>query len=347
MVAARALVLNQKGRIEKNLFRSISIYGTGVSSNVVNCVMRRLTGSVFFDRMSASAAVTETARRAASSFRKPPKIRKSLKLDRHRLPIPHVKVVVGQTHPCRLGEHYYNTLRDDLMYMTYIHESGPRPPPRQIRLTYDPNDPYTKNRRNPPVGGSQLGKKPPPPSSPKNVVQLEKISLHTMAREAISSRSNLLGVIAAFRALSGENPGGGGRESSEGVKVVSAKTTAHKWKVRPGIPLGVTVDLKGPKMYEFLGTLVEFVLPRLREYPGIVLPPASSSMATPSGVSGVVSFGLPPEAMGLFPQIELNMDIYPKSYGMHIHFITNAEGVGAQNRARALVSGFQVPISRK
>jgi large subunit ribosomal protein L5 len=232
------------------------------------------------------------------------------------------------------------------MYMTYVHENG-RPPPRQIRLTYDPNDPYTKNRHNPPVGGSRLGQKLPPPSSPKNVIQLEKISLHTMAREAIASRSNLLGAIAAFRALSGENPGGGGWESSEGVKIVTAKKTAHKWKIRPGIPVGVTVDLRGPKMYEFLGTLVEFVLPRLREFQGIVLPSASSSMATPSGVSGVVSFGLPPEAMGLFPQIELNMDTYPKSYGMHIHFITNAEGVGAQNRARALVSGFQIPLSRK
>jgi large subunit ribosomal protein L5 len=302
---------------------------------------------MFYNRMSTGAAVIETVQRSVGSFRKPPRIRKPLKLDRHRLPIPHVKIVVGETHSCRLREHYYNTLQDDLMYMTYIHENGPRPPPRPIRLTYDPNNPYTKYRHNPPVGGSQLGKKPSAPSSPTNVIQLEKISLHTMAREAVLSRSNLLGAIAAFRALSGENPGGGGWESSKGIQIVTGKQTAHKWKIRPGIPVGVTVDLKGPKMYEFLGTLVEFVLPRLREFPGIVLPPESLSMATPSGVSGVVSFGLPPEAMGFFPQIEINQDMYPKSYGMHIHFITNAEGVGAQNRARALVSGFQIPFARK
>ncbi|KZP26331.1 ribosomal protein L5 [Athelia psychrophila] len=294
------------------------------------------------------AAVAETIQRsAATTFRRPPRIRQPLRLDRNRLPIPNLRIVVGDTHQSRLEEHYHNTLSDDLMYMTYIHEDGPRPPPRQIRLTYDPNDPYTKNRHNPPVGGSQLGKKPPPPSTSKNVVRLEKIAIHSMVREAITSKSNLIGAITALRALSGENPNGGGRESSDGVQVAIAKTTAHKWKVRPGVPIGCTVELKGPKMYEFLGTLVEFVLPRLREFPGIVMPPMSQSMATPSGVSGVVSFGLPPEAMGLFPQIELNMDMYPKSYGMHIHFITNAEGVGAQNRARALVSGFQVPLSRK
>lgn len=298
--------------------------------------------------MSASTArVAETAYRAVGSFRKPPRIRKTLNLDRNRLPIPHAKIVVGDTHQSRLGEHYHHTLQDDLMYMTYIHETGPRKPPRQIRLTYDPADPYTKNRYNPPVGGSQLGKKPPPISTSKNVVQLEKISLQTMVREAITNRSNLVGAIAAFRALSGENEKGGGRDSSEGVQITYGRKTAHKWRIRPGVPVGVKVDLKGPKMYEFLGTLIEFVLPRLREFPGIVLPPGSQSMATPSGVSGVVSFGLPPQAMGLFPQIEVNMDTYPKSYGMHIHFVTNAEGTGAQNRARALVSGFQVPISRK
>ena len=168
-----------------------------------------------------------------------------------------------------------------------------------------------------------------------------------MVREAIPNRSNLVGAIAAFRALSGENEGGGGRDSSEGVQITHGRKTAHKWRIRPGVPVGVKVDLKGPKMYEFLGTLTEFVLPRLREFPGIILPPSSQSMATPAGVSGVVSFGLPPEAMGLFPQIEVNMDIYPKSYGMHVHFVTNAEGTGAQNRARALISGFQIPMSRK
>jgi large subunit ribosomal protein L5 len=100
-------------------------------------------------------------------------------------------------------------------------------------------------------------------------------------------------------------------------------------------------------MYDFLETLVEFVLPRLREFPGLVLPGSASNLQTPSGVSGVVSFGLPPEAMGLFPETEVNLDSYPKSYGMHIHFITSAEGLGAQNRARALLSGLGVPFVRK
>ncbi|KAF9241076.1 ribosomal protein L5 domain-containing protein [Melanogaster broomeanus] len=281
-----------------------------------------------------------------TTFRKPPRIRKRLRNDHRGLPIPHVDITVHDTAPCRLREHYYATLQDDLMYMTYVHESGPRPPPRDIRLKYDPDDPYTKHRVNPPVGGDRIGKKPAPVTTAENVVKLEKIVLHTMIKEAIANRSFLLAAIASFRALSGQTKQGGGRHSATGVEIVKAKKSVSGW-VRPGVPLGVKVELKGPQMYDFIATLTEFVLPRLREFSGIVMPPSSTNMQTPSGVAGVVTFGLPPEALGYFPQIEVNVEAYPKPHGMHIHFVTNAEGQGAQNKARALVSGFQVPFSRK
>ena len=279
-------------------------------------------------------------------FRKPPKVRRSLPINDRGLPIPHLPITVHDTAPCRLRDHYHTTLQDNLMYMTYIHESAPRPPPRDVRLRFDPNDPYSKNRINSPVGGDRLGKKPAPPSAPQNVVKLDRIVLHTMLKDAVSNRSVLLDAIASFRAISGETNNGAGRHSSDGVQIVKGKKSVSGW-VRPGLPLGVKVVLKGPQMYNFIATLSEFVLPRLREFPGIVLPPSSTNMQTPSGVAGVVSFGLPPQALGLFPQIEVNLEAYPKTHGMHIHFITNAQGQGAQNKARALVSGFQIPFSRK
>lgn len=285
--------------------------------------------------------------RSIVRFGRPPAIVKRLQRDhQRRLPRPPVNIVTREFAPCRLEDHYYNTLQDDIMYMTYSHELGPRPPPRQIRLTYDPENPYSKYRVNPPVGGSQLGKKLPPPSEPSNVTVLEKIQIHTMVKEALTSRSNLLGAMMALRALTGETEKGGGKHAVNGVQIVRGKKTVGGW-IRPKVPAGVKVDLKGQSMYDFIGTLVEFVLPRLRDFPGVVLPAPSSNVNTPSAVSGVVSFGLPPSAMGFFPQIEVNVDSYPKMYGMHIHFVTNATGVGAQNRARALVSGLQIPFSRK
>ena len=289
-------------------------------------------------------------RHAVTRFQTAPRITRHLR--RHPktgLPQPHVEALVTrQFAPCRLEDHYHTSLADDLMYLTYRHQPQDVEvkPPRQIRLKYDPKDPYSKLRHNPPVGGSQVGKKPPPPDEPTNVVRLETIQLHTMVKESLNNKSQLLSALMQMRALTGETYRGGGKHGVDGVQVVRGKKSVGGW-IRPGIPCGVKVDLKGQSMYDFLGTLVEFVLPRLREFNGVLLPTASAAVNTPAGVSGVISFGLPPTAMVFFPQIEVNVDAYPKLFGMHIHFITNARGVGAQDKARALLSGFQIPFLRR
>jgi len=64
----------------------------------------------------------------------------------------------------------------------------------------------------------------------------------------------------ALRALSGETDHGGGRRGSTGVQIMRGVKSVGSW-VRPGQPVGAKVDLLGSKMYEFLGTLTEFVLP--------------------------------------------------------------------------------------
>lgn len=297
---------------------------------------------------AAKASVRTVTKRLTRGTRPAPKIRKRLRSTPEGLPIPHVNIVVRDTHPSRLSEHYHHTLSDDLLYMTYKHEHLPRGEPRKIRPLYDPEDPYTKHRKNPLVGGPAvaLGRREAPPTTAENVVKLERIVLHTFQKGAVKSKQNLLGPIMMMRALSGMTENGGGRHKAKGVEIVVGKQSVSGW-VRPGVPAGAKVELKGPKMYEFLGTLTEFVLPRLRDFQGFSLPAPSAQMKTPSGTTGVVEFGLPPEAMGLFPQIEVNLDSYPGSYGFNLHFITNAVGQNAQMRARQLLSGFGVPFVRK
>jgi len=92
----------------------------------------------------ATTTVKTAYRGSLRSTRRAPDIRKLLKRDERRLPVPHVKnLVLRDTHQSRLQD-YYDTLQDDLIYMTYIHESAPRPPPRPVRLAYNPEDPYTQ-----------------------------------------------------------------------------------------------------------------------------------------------------------------------------------------------------------
>ena len=89
--------------------------------------------------MSAVTKAARAPRFAGRRMRKvlPAKATGRLPLDKDRLPIPHVNIIVRDTHVSRISDHYYNTVRDDLMYMTYVHDPRPPKPPRVIRPLYD------------------------------------------------------------------------------------------------------------------------------------------------------------------------------------------------------------------
>jgi large subunit ribosomal protein L5 len=161
-----------------------------------------------------------------------------------------------------------------------------------------------------------------------------------MVKEAIKSNTALWPAAMQLKALSGESYHAGGRLSSEGVQFIKSMSGVAEFKIRAGLQIAAQVEMRGEHMWEFIGTLVDFVLPRLRDFRGISLPPASASSTSASATGGVVSIGLPPTAIGLFPQIEVNVDSYPKTHGMNIHFVTNARGQGAQARARTLLSSM-------
>lgn len=156
----------------------------------------------------------------------------------------------------------------------------------------------------------------------------------------------------AMQTITGEpvqsiHPGAYGPGSGKGLVVTKSTKKSASFKIRPGAPTGVKVELKGAAMYSFLESLVDFVLPRLKTFPGIPLPAASHPRQSTSSMGGVVSFGLPVEAMGLWPQVEINLDAYSKSFGMNIYVVTNAKGRGAQDRARVLLSGFGLPFVKR
>lgn len=131
----------------------------------------------------------------------------------------------------------------------------------------------------------------------------------------------------------------------DGVQVLKAKVGAAPWKLREGMPVACKVELKGDAMYDFLQSLVDFVLPRMREYPGVPIGPFVG-LNRPHLYGPVVGFGFPPAAMGLFPQIETNIDAYPKLHGFHVQCRTNLKGDHALMWGRNLLSGFRVPFYR-
>ncbi|KAI9282240.1 ribosomal protein L1-like protein [Sporodiniella umbellata] len=235
---------------------------------------------------------------------------------------------------CRLKEHYNATIAEDLMVMGYEHSrvapSTSKHLDIEARIQHILQQDQEEIKK--PVEyvhRTRKGGKPVKPIQPLKhgqvVPKVDKITLHAMVKESIHSKSNLLSAFMAFQSITGCRP-----------EVIYAKKSVANWKLREGMPVGVKVTLKGDEMYQFMDKLVEIVLPRLKEWPGLAL--------TAGDGNGNVALGFPPSALALFPEIEGSFDVYPKMTGFDVTFNTTAY---TNTEGRLLLSAFSVPFNVK
>ncbi|KAE8267813.1 hypothetical protein A4X09_0g4538 [Tilletia walkeri] len=334
---------------------------------------------------SPSLALPATATTTASPLR--PQDRRSFSnsavasLDHvePRTSIPPRPLSLGPTGLSRLQEHYDAVLAPDLLYMTYdaTHSAATEEELAAVAAqaaskgvrSWDSNSPYTANRPARPLRGNRRAQpayKPVSETDPlRDLVRIERVVLTSFHKGAIGNKNALIPLIAQFRAITGVSPlgslsdpnmlvgasgiKGGPPNLGQGhIEVVKARVGAASFKLRPGMPIGVKAVLPGPHALDFIDVLVTFVLPRLRGFQGFLLPPSSQPATSPAALSGVVSLGMGPDAMALFPQTEVNWDQYPlRGLGFQIDCITNQRGKRATERARSLLSGMGVPFVRR
>jgi len=92
-----------------------------------------------------------------------------------------------------------------------------------------------------------------------------------------------------------------------------AKKAIAGFKIREGMPLGVSVTLRNKIMYEFLDRLINIAIPRIRDFRGL----ESSSFDG----NGNYSFGIKEQI--IFP--EINYDKIDKVRGLNITICTSAK----------------------
>jgi len=114
----------------------------------------------------------------------------------------------------------------------------------------------------------------------------------------------------------------------KGVVTRSKKAIAG-FKLRQETPVGVTVTLRGDRMYGFLDRLIHLALPRVRDFQGI----SSKSFDK----KGNYSLGLEEQLM--FPEIEY--DKIDQIRGMDISIVTTAQN---QEEGLALLKEFGLPF---
>jgi len=95
----------------------------------------------------------------------------------------------------------------------------------------------------------------------KNIMQvprLEKIVLNIGMGEAIKDAKAMESAEGDLVAISGQHP-----------VITRSKKSIAAFKLREGMPIGLTVTLRGNRMYEFFDKLVNAALPRQREFQGV------------------------------------------------------------------------------
>ena len=110
-----------------------------------------------------------------------------------------------------------------------------------------------------------------------------------------------------------------------------AKKAIAGFKIRAGMPLGVSVTLRNKIMYEFLDRLVNIAIPRIRDFRGI----------NPKSFDGYgnYSFGLKEQV--IFP--EINLDQIKRFQGMNI--VIEIESF-SDEESKELLRLFGVPFRK-
>ena len=191
----------------------------------------------------------------------------------------------------RLAQTYASTIAPDLMTLAYHHyPPGYEPPTKGPRLRdWDDSSPYHKNRPlRAPRGGDTL-RLLRKPITFRNVPKLMGVTVHTFVRGAPQDSSVLHVASIALQAITGVR-----------CKVHQARHNVVDWNLRAGRNCSLTSTLKGEEMYNFLAKTVDVVMPRIKEWRGV--------SGTSGDGSGNISFGLVPDEVAHYPEIEVNYD---------------------------------------
>lgn len=90
------------------------------------------------------------------------------------------------------------------------------------------------------------------------VPMLSKIVINMGVKDALLDKKNIEKASETLTQIAGQKP-----------KIMKAKKSISSFKLREGDKIGVSVTLRGKRMYDFFEKLTSVVLPRLRDFHGV------------------------------------------------------------------------------
>src|SRR5918911_1209637 len=157
--------------------------------------------------------------------------------------------------------------------------------------------------------------------NPMQVPRLAKVSVNVGVGEAISNAKALDAAVRDVSLITGQKP-----------IVKKARKSIAQFKLREGQNVGVTVTLRGERMWEFLDRLMNAALPRTRDFRGV---PTRS-------FDGRGNFSLGLREQLIFP--EISYDQVDKARGLEVSIVTTAR---TDQEARRLLELLGMPFQRE
>ena len=149
---------------------------------------------------------------------------------------------------------------------------------------------------------------------------LDKIVLNMGIGEAIQDKKAVGEAIDELGLITGQKP-----------RVNRARKSIANFKLREGTPVGVSVTLRGARMWEFFDRLLAVAIPRVRDFRGL----------NPKAFDGRGNYSLGASEQLIFPEIDF--DNVTTTRGMNITICTTATN---DEHAKALLDAFGFPFRK-
>ncbi|MBN2307287.1 50S ribosomal protein L5 [Candidatus Peregrinibacteria bacterium] len=134
------------------------------------------------------------------------------------------------------------------------------------------------------------------------VPRFSKVKLNVGIGTLLKNTKDYSDVVSNVAKIAGQHP-----------VVTNAKLAISNFKLRKGMPTGITVTLRGKKMYEFIYRLVNIVFPRVRDFRGL----------NPRSFDGHGNYSIGFKEALVFP--EINPDDVLNIHGIQITIGTTAK----------------------
>jgi large subunit ribosomal protein L5 len=157
-------------------------------------------------------------------------------------------------------------------------------------------------------------------STPMQAPRLLKITLNMGVGEAKQDSKMLETAQEQLATIAGQKP-----------NVRRARKSVAAFKLREGMPVGLTVTLRGVRAYEFLDRLVSIAIPRIRDFRGL----------NPRSFDGRGNYTMGLREQVIFPEIDY--DSVDQVRGLDVTLTTSAE---SDAEAFALLDALGMPFAR-